>query len=76
MKLRNIVFAAAFAVVASYPTFANDRLIEGRFIAEACARDVLHLCGGVQPADGSISACVREKIAQLTSCRWMVRPSR
>jgi hypothetical protein len=76
MKLKNTALAMAFVAAASSSTFANDRLIEEMGSAQACARDVLYLCAGVEPAEGRIKTCVKEKIAQLSSCRWMVRPSR
>jgi hypothetical protein len=44
------------------PGFGASRIIEGMRIAEACARDALHIRGGTEHGDGRMKARVREKI--------------
>jgi hypothetical protein len=61
-----LVLALALTVLAR-PAIAQMRLIESVRIAHACAGDVLRLCGGVHPGGGRITACVKEKLGQLSS---------
>ena len=61
-----LMLALALTVL-SRPAIAQMRLIESVRIAHACAVDVLRLCGGVHPGGGRITACVKEKLGQLSS---------
>ncbi len=52
------------------PTIAQEILIDGLKVARDCAADIRKHCSGIEPGEGRIRACIKEKFAELsTDCK-------
>jgi hypothetical protein len=55
----------------------TDAASPGATLAEACGQDIQTLCPGMQPGDGRIKACLKEKHAKLSDgCKSAIKAQR
>ena len=62
----SVAAAPAFAQSGQFLDGWEGQLGQAWDIARACARDMVRLCGGVDPGEGRIKACIKSKIDQLS----------
>ncbi len=60
--MKKLIFArGAFLLAQACPAVAQEILIDGLKAVRSCAEDVRKHCSGVEPGDGRIKACIKEK---------------
>ena len=69
--MKKLVSALAVILFAqAHPAMAQEILIDGLKAARSCVGDIKKHCSGVEPGDGRIKACIKEKFAELsTDCK-------
>jgi hypothetical protein len=69
--MKKLVAALAVLLLAQvHPTAAQEVLIDGLKAAKSCVSDIKKHCSGIEPGDGRIRACIKEKFAELsTDCK-------
>jgi hypothetical protein len=79
MKLHTFLLAPALAfTLAGTAAFAAEPPVAGTGpVAEACMNDVKTLCPGVQPGEGRIAACLKDKRKDLSkACKTALLKAR
>jgi hypothetical protein len=61
-----ILVLCAFLLAQAHPAIAQNILIDGLKAARSCAGDIRKHCSGIEPGDGRIRACIKEKFAELS----------
>ena len=69
MKTPALMASALFLALAS-PVFAQEVEFDVIKAVKACGGEIRKVCSGIEPGDGRIKACVKEKFAELsTGCK-------
>jgi hypothetical protein len=63
---RLIFVIGALLLAQAHPAIAQDILIDGLEAAISCAGDIRKHCSGIEPGEGRIRACIKEKFAELS----------
>jgi len=71
------ILAAALAMLAFSAAHAADAPAAPPAVVAACKADVEKLCPGVQPGEGRIAACMKDKRRQLSDgCKAAIKEQR
>jgi len=64
MKTYRVLFGIAACIFAG-SALAQTELIEDMHVVTNCAGEVHRLCAGVEPGEGRIKACIKEKLGEI-----------
>ena len=65
--MKKLIFVLGALLLAQvHPAIAQEILIDGLEAAISCAGDIRKHCSGIEPGEGRIKACIKEKFAELS----------